>query len=93
MIENIICTCIEYTKHGKSWIMCNKERFMTSSQMIQSMVSSQVYFRKMGGKADTFYKDLRNFGRVVDGIDCISTCGNIRRVYLFDYDLAEMLNG
>lgn len=92
MIVNIVCTCIEYLRNGKSWIMNGKETFVTSSQMIQSMVSSQVYFQKMGGKAYTSYKDIRSIGTVVDGIDCTSACGSVRRVYLFDYRRAEVIN-
>lgn len=91
MIVDIVCLCIEYVRKGKSWVMYNKACFETSSQMIQSMVCNQVNFRNLGGKAETFYKHIRKFGKVVDGIDCISVCGNTRRLYLFDYSKAKIL--
>lgn len=57
------------------------------------MVTSQPNFIRNGGKAETLYKVSRKFGKVVEGIDCTSADGLIRKVYIFNYNQATDLRG
>lgn len=57
------------------------------------MVTSQPNFIRNGGKAETLYKVSRKFGKVVEGIDCTSADGLVRKVYIFNYNQAVDLRG
>lgn len=75
------------------WNLRSNTKYMVSSNLIQSMVTSQPNFIRNGGKAETLYKVSRKFGKVVEGIDCTSADGLIRKVYIFNYNQAVDLRG
>lgn len=88
-IFNISCKYMEYEKGNDKWNLKVESTTKVDSSYIQSILDAGYYFTSMGGTQEIDMKYSRRFGMQVSKITCISSCGVVKKVLMFDYSSAK----
>ena len=91
-IRGILCRYKEYRLKNGHWILTSDSVFDSNSEFIENMVNSSSYFATLGGSMSIEHKQNRRFGLVPSKIVCVSICGAIKKVFMFNYNQAQVLN-
>lgn len=89
-ICNIFCNCKEYHLINSDWVLFTECTYNSNSGFINNMVTSSRYFAKCGGIMDIEYNKNRRFGLVPTRIISVSVCKTIKKVYMFNYNQAQV---
>lgn len=89
-IINISCTYKEYRLISNKWVKTAQHNYFCGSRQIEMMQECAPYYAQLGGYMTINHKNNRRFGLVVDKIVSVSICRCVKKVFMFNYNLAQV---